>query len=145
MLTLVPGFVEYCKIPLDRVTLLRKEDDTGADGQYRESPDGKRYTLPGAIVYDEADDLWQLGVAISVSPVGTFPDRYFSFTVAVTESSGKAMVMTGLDEKQQALDFNQPGELGTYFESLATICNAKLSEASRKSSKSSQFGFALAS
>jgi hypothetical protein len=132
---IVNGFLQYCGISPDRITLLRRNGASGPDEAYLEKKEGGHYLLTEAIVFDEKDGYWHMGLAITVSQPGVFPPSWFGFAVCVKEKDGQVVVKTGLDGMPQQLDLNQPAQCNGFYEGLAKICEQSLRDGRKPPSK----------
>jgi hypothetical protein len=90
------GYKAYCEIPDDRIKLLKWNGAHGEESKYnREPEEGGIWSLMGATVFDEANELWVLGVVLTLTPNGTFPENWVSFAVCTTEIDGNTQMKIG--------------------------------------------------
>jgi hypothetical protein len=141
MSTILSGFLDYCGILPDQISLLRWNEVTGPGQAYLEKREGGAYLLSDAIVFDEKDGYWHLGLAITVSLCGVFPPSWFGFAVCVKEKDGQVVVKTGLDGMPRQLDLNQPSQCNAFYEGLARICELSLRDGRKSPSK--RLGFLI--
>jgi hypothetical protein len=104
--SVVEGLQMHCGVPSETITYLKWNGQQGDARSYSPPSDSPtaRYTLPGAINYDEADGFWHLGLNINLSP-NAYPVRHISFLLCANEQNGIPMMRMGLDEKPQMVPF----------------------------------------
>jgi hypothetical protein len=113
---IVQGLVTYCGVPRDKITFLRSNGLPGEERRYRPAEDEGLYSLPGAVTFDEQDEYWHLGVAITLSRPGVFPERWIGGVLCGTEDDGQAVVKIGANGKPRVIDFSDPNQ-------CANICD----------------------
>jgi hypothetical protein len=118
--TIVQGLVTHCGVPRDNITFLRSNDLPGEDRRYSRPQDGGFYTLPGAVTFEE-DESWHLGISITLSPKGSFPERWIGAVVCVSENDGQAQVKIGVNGKPRTLDFNDTKQCASFCDELAVF------------------------
>jgi hypothetical protein len=127
-------------IPPEKVTFLRSNDLPGEERIYSPPEDSRQqYTLPGAVTFDKDDDYWHLGVSITLSPAGIFPERWVGIVLCVTESEGQALLKLGMNGKPRTIDFNDPRQCTELYDETAEYLKG-LFDNPRKLTK--QIGFA---
>jgi hypothetical protein len=133
---IVRGLITHCGVPQEKITFLRSNELPGEQRRYRPPEDRGLYTLPGAVTFDEEDNSWHLGVAITLSPAGTFPERWVGVVLCVTENNGQATVRLGKNGKPRTIDFNDPHQCADLCDEIAEFLRAafddprKITEAS---------------
>jgi hypothetical protein len=115
---LVQGFVSYCEIPPGQITFLKWNGERDDLRGYTEAEDGRKWTFLGAIDFDEEDGFWHVGVCITLSKPGHFPQDWASYVFCVTESKGKTLVKIGLIGKPQAIDLSDQMTCGVLYQSV---------------------------
>jgi hypothetical protein len=135
----VHGLVVEWGIPEERIAFLRSNDLPGEQRIYSPAEEGHQYTLPGAVSFDKDDDYWHLGVSITLSRPGIFPERWVGFVLCVTESEGQAVVKLGMNGKPRTIDFNDPRKCTELYDEIAEYVKG-LFDNPRKITK--QIGFA---
>lgn len=119
--TIVRGLITNCGVPQEKITFLRSNELPGEQRRYRPPEDGGLYTLPGAVTFDEEDNSWHLGVSITLSPAGTFPERWIGVVLCVTENEGQAVVKLGMNGKPRTIDFNDPKQCADLYDEIAVF------------------------
>jgi len=136
--TIVRGLMKHCGVPQEKITYLRSNELPGEQRRYHLPEDGGHYTLPGAVTFDKEDDCWHLGVSITLSPAGTFPERWIGVVLCVTESEGQPIVKLGMNGKPRTIDFNDPKQCAGLYDEIAEVLKGAF-ENPRKITK--QIGF----
>ena len=116
--TLLTGFYEYCDIPLDRITYLRWNEETGEGRRYTPADGNQDYTLPGAIVFDPSDDYWHIGLSIPLTPVGRYPQDRFGFVLCVREKDGAVYVRVFLKGQARQINVEDPISRATVYDEI---------------------------
>ena len=112
MVSLVTGMLSYCGIPQDRVAYLRWNEQ---EESYAEPEKGK-YLLPGAMSFDDSGDC-RLGVCIILTPPGTFPERWASFGLFVSEQDGKVLASVG-PKKPLPIDLKDSSQCNKFYDAI---------------------------
>lgn len=112
MASLVVGMLSYCGIPNERVAYLRWNEQ---EENYSEPEKGK-YFLAGAMAFDD-DGTCRLGVCVILTPPGTFPERWASFGLSVSEQGGKVLAQLG-PSKPAPIDLNDSRQCNEFFDSI---------------------------
>jgi hypothetical protein len=104
---IIQGFILHCSIPPENISFLRWNDQTK---HYEPCDDNKHYTLPGAVVFDEKEELWRLGIHITFTQVD-----FVGLGLALTESASNKLLLRMPGEKTvkeiDFLDSNQKNKL----------------------------------
>lgn len=138
--TIVHGLREHCGIPGDKITFLRSNGLPGEERRYSPAEGTARYTLPGAVSFEEEDDYWHLGVSITLSPAGAFPERWIGVVLCVTEDNGKPVVKFGHRGKPRTIDFTNAAETNALYDDIVALLKSKFDDP-RKIAKREQIGF----
>lgn len=117
LIALVNGFVEYCGIPSNQYTFLRWHRAEGETPVYKEAQDNMEYSLPAAVVFDEEDGYWHLGMRVRLTPPGVFPTDWFFFAFCVTEEEGGPMVKVA-SFKPTRVDFSDANWRSVLYDPL---------------------------
>jgi hypothetical protein len=133
MASLVVGMLRYCGIPDDRVRYLRWNEE---EGHYSE-PEQGQYLLPGAMVFDDAGDC-RLGVCIVFTPRGTFPERWASFGLFVSEQGGKVLAQLGPD-KPVPIDLKNQDECNEFYDGIVNRIKQSFTEPQKPGAESIGF------
>jgi len=139
----IGGLIDYCAIPDAHLTYLKWNLESGEDRRYTEAEGGSKYTLPGALEFDEEGGFWHLGVSITLSEPGHFPVRWVSFLLCINEIEGKPVVRIGLDGKGQTLDMDDEGQRGALYESIVNQWLKMFAEPRKRKAKT--LGFSISS
>ena len=132
--SIVRALVAYCEIPGDKITYLLSNNAKGEARRYRESEDGQMYSIPGAARFDTDDGHWHLGVSVTLTPSGTFPERWVGFVLCITENDeGKLMVKIGPNGKPRQIDLTNPAQSESLCDDIFQVLNQR-PQYSRKSS-----------
>jgi hypothetical protein len=138
--TIVHGLITQCGVPEEKITFLRSNGLPGEERIYSLPEAGTgQFTLPGAVTYDKEDEYWHLGVAITLSRAGTFPERWVGIVLCVTENDGQAVVKLGIDGTPRPIDFNNPKQCTELYDEIVEYLKG-LFENPRKITR--QIGFA---
>lgn len=135
---IVHGLKTHCGVPEGKIAYLRSNELPGEQRRYRLPEDGGHYTLPGAVTFDREDDCWHLGVSITLSPEGTFPEMWVGGVLYVTENNGQAIVKLGKNGKPLTIDFNDPKQCADLCDEIAEFLKVSFDDP-RKITK--QIGF----
>lgn len=136
---IVHGLMGECGVPQEKITYLRSNGLPGEERRYIPPEDGGQYTLPGAVTFDRDDDYWHLGVSITLSPVGTFPESWVGLVLCVTEDDGQAVIKLGRNGKPRKIDFKDPRQCTAFCDDIVEYLKG-LFDNPRKITK--QIGFA---
>ena len=117
------GFLRHCGIPENQITYLRWN---GATDERR------TYTLQGAMVFDESNGYWHLGISLDLTSM-----RFVMFLLCVTEENTKPVFRFG--GKSRSLDFNDPSQTYPMYEEIVETIKRSFCE--RRSSESRRIGF----
>jgi hypothetical protein len=132
LLWLVRGFINHCEIPEGRLTFLRWNGQTGDDWKYTESADGGKWTLPGAISFDDEDRFWHVGLYVTLTSPDSGPENWVSFALCVAEEQGLVMVRVGFVGKLRQLDLTNPVECAGFCDEIVAQFSKRLKEPRRK-------------
>lgn len=120
--TIVRGLVAHCGVPSEKVFYLRSNGLAGEERRYREPEDQGRYTLPGAVTFEEDDGYWHLCVAMTLSRDGVFPVRWAGIVVCVSEDDcRRTFVKLGLDGKPRSIDFDDAAQCAALCDEIAKV------------------------
>jgi len=125
---IVRGLITHCGVPQEKITFLRSNELPGEQRRYSPPEDGGLYTLPGAATFDEEDNSWHLGVSITLSPAGTFPERWVGVVLCVTENKSQAIVRLGKNGKPHTIDFNDPKHCADLCDEIAEFLKASFDD-----------------
>jgi hypothetical protein len=124
---LMNGFVTFCAIPEDRLLFMRWNKVEG-EGRRYQPPDDGRYNLVGATELDRADGYWHLGLLITVSEPGRFPEQWFGFVLCVSEDrDGTPLVKLGVAGKPRRLDLGDADQCEEFYRSVFDMAKQMLS------------------
>jgi hypothetical protein len=104
--------LSYSGIPKERVEYLRWNEQ---EESYSEPEQGK-YLLPGAMAFDD-DGTCRLGVCVFLTPPGTFPARWASFGLSVSEQGGKVLAQLG-PSKPVPIDLKDSRQCNEFYDSI---------------------------
>jgi hypothetical protein len=141
LITIVRGLITHCGVPQEKITYLRSNELPGEERRYSPPEDGGHYTLPGAVTFDEEDNSWHLGVSITLSPAGTFPERWVGVVLRVTENNGQAIVNLGKKGKPHTIDFNDPKQCADLCDEITDFMKAACDDPRKITEKSAVIGF----
>jgi hypothetical protein len=137
---LVNGFVKYCGVPFGQITYLRSNEASGELRAYREPEDGGRYTLLRAIVFDDEDGYYHLGLCVTLTPPNVFPPQWVSFALCVTEKDGKPTVKIGFVGEPRQIDLNDASQCGAFYEGIVESLKQCFRDPKKSNSKTIGFG-----
>ena len=136
---LVHGLATYCAIPIDRITFLRWNKAKGEAGKYTEAEEGMKYTLTGAMEYDDTDRFWRLGVCITLSPPGVIPEHYVSFALCLSQHDGKAIVKVGDIGKPYEIEFDRLAQCNDFYDGIVESVKQSFSDPQKPGPKTIGF------
>jgi hypothetical protein len=140
--TLVAGLRSYCEIPPGQIKFLRWNGLTGDDRSFTEPHDGGKWSLPGAITFEEEDEYWHLGVCVTLTNPGTFPENWFSFELCVSERQGQLMVKIGVVGTPRVLDLSDAAQCADFYDEIVNDALERISEP-RSKSRAKKMGFEI--
>ena len=126
---LFTGFVRYCAIPPDCVTLLKWNGIMG-EGSAFESAEPSSFTMMGATVLGD-DGFWRLGLRISLGSGAV------QLAFAVAEQDG-IPVIRGAD-KPRPIDFSDQQQCNDFYDEVVGKIKAAFIEPQKP--KGTTFGF----
>jgi len=119
------GLIRYIGAPNDRIEWLKKAEE---EVRYSPAEGGSRYTLPGAIQFCEEDGYWHLGLAITLSESGVFPQLWYGFVIMLKEDGKEVLIKTGLEKKEWRILPDRIGNCDEVFERIATVSLERLTQ-----------------
>jgi hypothetical protein len=116
---LIGALQSHCGVPPEKFTFLKWNGEREEARQYLAAEPGMKYTLPGAIDYDELDGFWNLGVLTTLTPDNVFPKQWVTFVLCIKEQNQSPIVKIGLDGKTQVVDLSNVDARNQYCEILS--------------------------
>jgi hypothetical protein len=117
MATLITGLLRYCGIPNEAVKFARWDESSETFIE----PEQGDVAYPALMHFDETADC-RLGVYVTLTPPGTFPARWASFVLFVSEKNEKVYARLGPD-KAIPIDLNNELECAKFYEGI--VANIK--------------------
>ena len=129
MAKLVNGFITYCEVPRGRVIFLRWNGAKGvAESRYKATEGGQPFSLPHAMVLDEENGYWNLGVRIVFSSGMVF------FVLCVSEYEGKPRFKTTVVGKPHQVDLDDPSQCNEFYDDIVESIKQSFRDPGRSSS-----------
>lgn len=134
------GLAAHSGVPPDKIFYLRSNNLSGGERRYRVPEEGGSYTLPGAATFED-DGFWHLGIGVTLSPAGTFPERWIGAVVCVSDEGSQPKVKIGVNDKPRTVDLSDTRQCAAFCDELAVFLKEKFDNPQKITRQSEQIGF----
>jgi hypothetical protein len=129
---IVEGLHSHCGVPDDQITYLKWNGKEGTERWYSPAENGRVYSLPGAVAFDESDGFWHLGLSIGLTPENELPKQRVAFVICVAEQGETVQVKMGIDAKPKTVFIHNEQARNLFCEGIAQGAITAFNEAKKK-------------